>query len=340
MFFTKNKIIKGFSLIELLIVIAISGFILTFMIKIFDINSKTYVSQTLIAELQQNIRVCKIFIERDIRLAGYDLRDFSMDDQRVYPINFENNYNENGSDRLTIRYLDRDSSSCGSSGDGTISCDSLPQITLSGTMPTTSAEADVNEDLLLSPYSSWDENCYCDETTYTQPAPGYKIIITKADGSQSDILYLTGVQPESNKLQNAPYQGYTNKVLNSYPSGSTIKYFSDNELDEVIYDIDDYVLRRNSQPIAENIEDLQFAFGLDTTDDGNIDTWINNANINDTQKDQVRSVRINVLGRTAKTIRGFSSTRPTVEDNSGSSTSDGYIRKSVQTTVKVRNLGL
>ena len=88
------------------------------------------------------------------------------------------------------------------------------------------------------------------------------------------------------------------------------------------------------------MEDLQFAFGLDTDADNFIDSWINDTDLTDIQKDQVRQVRITVLGRTASEHRGHSEIRPAIEDHAAAGTTDGFRRKQLEVTVKVRNLGL
>jgi len=320
----------GFTLVELLVVMAIFGTILAAVLKVFSVNYQTYTGQEEIAAMHQNVRVAKMFLERDVRMAGCGLKNFYHEDERVYTLVFENANGATGSDKLTINYIDYSNDSCDNI---------LPQITLAGTMPANSAEADVNEDLTTSPYSDWDSEFSCGGNTYGgTPFKPFKAIITAPDGSKSDVVYITQVQANANKIQNRPYAGFNNKVLNSYPAGSTIEFFNEEKLTEVIYDLVDGVLRRNSQPVAENIEDLQFAFGLDTDDNGTVDSWVNNADLTDVEKDQVRLVRISVLGRTSNEHRYHSSTRPAIEDYAGSGTSDGYYRKLLQVTVKVRNL--
>ena len=93
-------------------------------------------------------------------------------------------------------------------------------------------------------------------------------------------------------------------------------------------------------PVAEDIEDLQFRFGLDTNNDDVVDSWVYQADLTDVQKDQVRLVKISILGRTSTEHRGYSDTRPEIEDHAASGSTDGYRRKLLQVTVKVRNLGL
>lgn len=226
-------------------------------------------------------------------------------------------------------------------------------------MPPASSEADVNENLTTAPYSAWNENCYCGRT-FTMPQPGYSAIITSPDGSNSDIFFMTGCQPASDKIQNSANftandgNTYENKVINTYPVGSTISYFNMNTYSEVSYYILNDALMRDrqtidpsdgsintvSETVAINIEDLQFSFGLDTTTDGFVDSWIDDRDLTDPEKDQVRLVEINVLGKTDSEHRGYSNFRPAILDNTAGASPDGFRRKQLKVTIKVRNLGL
>jgi hypothetical protein len=297
------------------------------------------------APLQQNVRVAKTFLERDIRMAGANLNNVTYGDQRLYPLTFDNDNagGDAGSDKLTVVYLDYYGGACGA---GSPSCDDLPKLTLKNTMPASSATAEIEEEIGDSPYDLWDGSCQCAGATYgTPPNTRYRAMITSPDGTRSDIVYITQVSNNGggsdDNLGNSPYNGFTNKVVNSYPAGSTISFFSETAYTEVTYDLVNGNLRRNGSTIAENIEDLQFAFGLDTTGGGSVDSWINDADLTDAQKLQVRLVRVTILGRSAKEISGTnSSLRPAIEDHAGSATSDFYKRRSLELTIKVRNLGI
>lgn len=326
-------------MVEVLIVLAIFGVVLGSVLEVFRLNYHSYTVQEEIAAMQQNMRAGKMFLERDVRMAGCGIQNLSQEDERVYALTFENADGATGSDKLTINYIDYSVDECDSV---------LPDLALSGTMPAASAEAEVNEDLTTAPYSAWGDEFTCGDNTYGgTPFEVFKAIIKAPDGSSSDVVYVTTVQPNSSKLQNRPYAGFDNKVLNEYPAGSSISFFNEDKLTQVVYDLVDGVLRRNSQPIAENIEDLQFAFGLDTNSDGTIDSWVTSADLIGAQPyvdpdpvDQVRFVRISVLGCTASEDRNHSSNRPAIEDHAASGTTDGYHRKLLQVTVKVRNLGI
>ncbi len=283
---------------------------------------------------------------------------------------------------------------------GVLACDRLPQLTLVSSKSASSSEADVEEIIRYSNnckqpydirscacsdskqgcyslYPLWNESCYCGDTTYSASQPRFFALITSPDGSSSDIFVLTSVNAKD-QLQNHPVFKLDNKVMNGYNAGSSISFFTMKTYREVMYYVQDNNLRRrvttwpdpgnaslspncDDQPIAENIDDLQFAFGLDTDSDGELDTWINERNLTDNESTQVRMVRINLLGRTARANNTFyTSMRNTIRTATGTASdkledhdiSDieaksptkqkdrFFVRKLLQTTVKVRSLGL
>jgi len=113
------------------------------------------------------------------------------------------------------------------------------------------------------------------------------------------------------------------------------------------------------QPLAEGIEDMQVAMGIDTSGDGaiqesastppvaNDDEWTGNA-AGDTwpsgaNSTKIRALRITLVARTTKTITGGDASylRPAAENHPGaSSTEKDYFRRRVlKSTIEIRNLG-
>ncbi len=346
--------IAGFTLIELLIVLAISAVVLTGVLQVFNTSNKSYSVQEEVAAVQQNLRIAKLFLARDVRMAGAGLRGLShasvtVPTERVYGIEFENNNGATGTDKLTIRYIDYGRSTC----DGLV-----PQLTLSGALTNAMATIAVNEDLTGT---SWVNGFTC---VYTDPAIGsvnysngandeFKVLITSPDATLSSILYITSDPLAGDiNLKNAAYHpdgctGDCNKVSSTMPIGSTVDFFFEEKLREVVYLVEDNVLKRSDnffgdtqslQSLAENIEDLQFRLGLDTDADGVEDQWRFNADLPDAEKSQVRSVRISILGRTSNRHQRGSQVY-TLEDHTVGG-QDGYPRRLLRTTVQVRNLAL
>ena len=63
---------KGFTLVELLIVLAISGIIMTGIYSAFKSQQDSYLAQEQVAEMQQNIRAGLYAMVSDIRMVGFD----------------------------------------------------------------------------------------------------------------------------------------------------------------------------------------------------------------------------------------------------------------------------
>ena len=63
---------KGFTLVELLIAMAISGIVAGAIFTAFLSQQKSYLIQDQVAGMQQNIRAAMDIVVREIRMAGYD----------------------------------------------------------------------------------------------------------------------------------------------------------------------------------------------------------------------------------------------------------------------------
>ena len=111
---------KGFTLIELMVALAISGFIVAVVYIIYDSQQKSYVSQGQVSTMQQNLRAVMYFMQRETRMAGYDplgSNSFSITDIRLRDINDNLDINGNGSLEITI---DRDGNGALGAGDETV----------------------------------------------------------------------------------------------------------------------------------------------------------------------------------------------------------------------------
>jgi hypothetical protein len=345
-------------------------------IGVLNSSQLSYNIQEDIAAMQQDVRVARTFIERDVIMAGAGLAEYprlpSVDVGWLSSITFDNNGGENSSDIITIRYIVPDPDLCGTPPSGVGSCADLPRLTLkpdkkdpTATMPITSAIANINEDLTATApvdYNAWDRSCYCDGETYTPPQLDLNAVVIAPGGAIADEVTITQVLSSSSKLGNHPVFDYTNKVVNRYPPGSTVMFFNFGPIEEIRYYLQDGVLMREhdgdlvhsagaeTDPVAEHIEDLQFAFGLDTDDDGMVDEWLNggetddfdgDGDLADADKPLIRAVRISVLGRTARARKELKADRrPAVEDHAVAGSTDYFRRRLSQVMVAVRNMGL
>ncbi|MEW5910184.1 MAG: prepilin-type N-terminal cleavage/methylation domain-containing protein [Thermodesulfobacteriota bacterium] len=69
-FFIKSQ--KGFTLLELMVVVAIASVMLTAMYGLFYSLSRSYTTEEVAADAQQDVRSAMDFMIRDIRMAGLD----------------------------------------------------------------------------------------------------------------------------------------------------------------------------------------------------------------------------------------------------------------------------
>jgi type IV pilus assembly protein PilW len=65
------KPIRGFTLIEMLIAMAVLGVIAVYLLETFTVNNRNYVALDQTIEAQQNMRAIADLIERDVRHAGF-----------------------------------------------------------------------------------------------------------------------------------------------------------------------------------------------------------------------------------------------------------------------------
>ncbi len=63
---------RGFSLVELLVAMAISLIVMAAVFKVYVTQQDSYLLQEQVAEMQQNARTAKYIMIREIRMAGYD----------------------------------------------------------------------------------------------------------------------------------------------------------------------------------------------------------------------------------------------------------------------------
>ena len=71
MFQNKNNI-DGFTLVELLIAMVITGFVMASIYSVYYTQQRSYMTQEQVAAMQQNLRAGMSVMTKDIRMAGFD----------------------------------------------------------------------------------------------------------------------------------------------------------------------------------------------------------------------------------------------------------------------------
>ena len=360
--FPKIQSDSGYTLIEMLIAIAVSGIVLAGLVSVFATANRAYTRQDETATLQQNLRVAKMNMERDIRMAGCGFGNTfnylsgylgNPNPNPIYPLtNINADPLNANSDSLTISYVNYSDPCVGV----------LPQLTpneasgaiiFAGTTATIELNLNINLNSTANPpfpaYSSWKTIPASPCTSAGQFLAVYTRSVSAFSTTlRSDVFVITGIVAGL-----APNTLQCSNLSNTEtlpPTNSIINFFSATQLVTVTYSFDNVnrTLIRNQQPanviavLAEDIEDLQFAFGLDTDANGGVDLWINNAVLVPAQQApirQVRQVRVSILGRSTNPINGHTlNSRPAIEDNGAGTLQDRHLRQLLQFDVALRNL--
>lgn len=90
---------SGFTLIEILIVLAITGVVMAGIYQVYISHQRTYVTQLQVVEMQQNLRAASFYLAKDLRMAGFDPTDafnFGIITAQSNLIRFTKDTNENG----------------------------------------------------------------------------------------------------------------------------------------------------------------------------------------------------------------------------------------------------
>lgn len=102
---------KGFTIVELMIALAIFAIVMTGIYETFHYQQKSYIKQEQVVDMQQNLRAGQYFLKSDIRMAGYDPTnnaDATITIARTAELEFQVDQDISGaigdSERETIRY--------------------------------------------------------------------------------------------------------------------------------------------------------------------------------------------------------------------------------------------
>ena len=306
----------GFSLIEVMSALVILAIALTAVFATFISQQKSFTVQNRVAEMQQNLRQAVEYISRDIRLAGYGIPDNVAVPGTANPAgiaSIRSLYaidNTTGPDQIYILYMfDMDANQ-------------PPAVNTAAMTGTGSVTADNTDGFL--------------------PAGGELVLIT--DGTTADLFQTTLAGGGVLTFGTGAYNTGHTKLYGLGPPPSTVskarfvRYFIDNSTDSAhpTLMVDRNIPGQGAQPLADDIEDMQLTYGIDTNADGNIESW----SASPTTPSQIRQVRLQFIARTRLPEAGWSETRPAIGNHPGGGTADGYRRRTYDIVIDVRNSGV
>ena len=308
----------GFSLVEVMAALVILAIALTAVFATFISQQKSFTVQNRVAEMQQNLRQAAECMSRDIRLAGYGIPDNVTIPSTATPAGITSiralypQDNTTGPDQIYILYLfDMDANQ-------------PPAVNTAAMTGTGSVNVDNTAGFLT--------------------AGGELVLIT--DGTTADLYQTTpgGVGVSVLTFGGGAYNTGHVKLYGLGPPPSTvakarfIRYFIDTSTDPAhpTLMVDRNTPGQGAQPLADDIEDMQLTYGLDTGGDGIVDIWTSSP----ATPSQIRQVRLQFIARTRLSEAGWSETRPALGNHPGGGAADGYRRRIYDIVIDVRNSGV
>jgi type IV pilus assembly protein PilW len=306
----------GFSLVEVMAALVILAIAMTAAFATFTSQQKSFMVQSRVAEMQQNLRQAVEYISRDIRLAGYGIPDNVATPGTASPAgitSIRSLYaidNTTGPDQIYILYLfDMDANqpatvnSIAMGSAGSVTVDNAVGFLQTGgelVIVTNASTADIFQ---------------------TDSVAGNVLTFGGVYGTIAHILY--GLGPPAATVAKARFVRYF--IDGSDPAHPTLM-------------VDRNIPGQAAQPVADDIEDMQLEYGIDTSTpaDGIVDSWV----ANPATLSQVRQVRLRYIARTRLPEAGWAETRPALGNHPAGSTSDGYRRRTYDIVLDVRNSGV
>lgn len=346
---------KGFSLVELLVAMAIASVLGMAGVALFATSNWTYKVNEDVSEAQQNVRVAMEWLAKDIRTAGFGLEDTpqtlwfdangngSRDSGETFtaPITVTNN--STGPDTITILGIGYEAGLLGQGGDAACNGNDDSYICLCRD----NSAGGVCPNDYEKPESFYSAGTYKSTRRYItlNGVNFYELSSTATDHTRNPTPSATPTKMKlsTSTLDKDYADGTPVYIIQAVTYSIGITGVGCSSLNPCLKSNDLTELRgTGDQTIAESIEDLQFAYGIDVNPrDGKIDytgSYTTANFVNDPADPlSIIAVRANVVAKTRNIdMKGGTFTRPAVEDRAASSP-DGYRRRLLTKIIKLRN---
>lgn len=344
----------GFTLLEMMVAIAIAAFTVAALYALFTVQSRQLVTQDLHMEMHQNLRFATEMMTRSARLAGYGSSGYiyglfgpngAGDHGSPLPAVIPwNDPNGTGPDAVTMVYADP-----------ALLIDSQNDVVESFTTTSlTFRPGMLDHAAKLAQYRT-DELLLCTDYADTRGMRSYLWNITAVNAGNGIISV----------DDNSSYSDYANlftRNTNLTPvmtcsKGNVVTFYVDNISDGIgagtednpvlMMDLNMSWPSNDDVPLVDNIEDLQLEYCLDdgtgVVDCTDAGSWVSGVDIDaTTQAESIWMMRISMIARSSREdLRDrFPGFRPALADRTASGTpgSDHYYRKVLVTEVAFRNI--
>ena len=326
---------QGFTLVELMVVLVILGIVSIGAITAITGQSKVYHSEEDLIDMQMNAKIAMDRVCSLLRVAG---------------VNCEGSFGNNLTSGNLVTFGDVAANP--TTDLFVITNNASPtsdQLTLVGAVRHVEEVASVTSTQITLNSSDHDLNGSIAAKSYIVISPSannrYKTITTASDNplvlSTVDELDSMEVTEITNAVGATPpvtinvyqVQAFTIRLVDTTINGKTLRSLR----------IDDNVIStRTDMDVADNIQDIQFQYGIDNDSDPQIDSWVDNPG----KIKQIKAVRVFILARTGKFDKDFTDLKTynlagdtfTGSDNfTDLNTSNHVHRYLLETTIAVRN---
>ena len=328
---------KGLSLVEVLVALIISLFLLAGVVQVYVGNRTAYAFSEGLSRIQENARFAMDSIKRDIRMAGF--RGCATE-------NFVNNLNPAGTNYSSnLHDFFKNPAIEGTENDGLNGSDS---ITIRGAAP---GQANV-----LTPYNS-----PASAQIFTNASglieTGDIVLLTNCNGA--DLFQVTSItQGASTKLSVGHNTGNATEPGNYNPPGPIACSGGNAHCLSQTYGGDSSILKmqtitytiatgasgepalfrsefNDQSELVDGIEQLQILYGIDTDDDISPNQYVSSDNVPDW--DEVTAIRIMLLARSPNNVPMDAAQKYTFNDQDITS-ADSLLRQVFTTTIAARNV--
>jgi len=323
----KNLNKQGFTLVELMVALAISLVVMGAIFLTFKSQQDSYIIQSQVTTMQQNMRAAMYMLTRDIQMAGY----YTNFDGNQYTMDWD----DLDGDNEIIRPLIYARNNLNVAGDNII--DNTDVIVI-----IKASNISGNFRQLTAGESATGSNVDATLRNVDNLVAGKCALLVKENLSRAEFFQVQEDTGAMNLIISLTENYGENDWI--YRADVIIYYVDDEDDPGDANDNDDPAhpkLRRKNlgsnqgaQVVAENIDNLQFRY-LDSSTSPS--TWVDDPS---GSEPNVRAVEISLLARTANTNRGYTDTNTYNIGDVSPTPNDAYRRKLLCSIVKTRNIGL
>ncbi len=297
---------KGFTLVEMLIAIAILAIAVTGIITAFQTQVTSFSSQEAVTTAQTTGAVVLMKVAEDLRMAGYGIPKNADDGTTTAVVSCADNDNAaDVTDTVTFRYC---SGPCGY---------------YFGATP-----------------GSPNKTLNVPGAVFANGAVVKVLNLRREDLFPADNVTVTGVSGDNVTLSKGLYESAVPSDLGVFLGANTldIRYFIDGSGTDNVRLMREVTpaggIAQPAEVVAFGVEDLQFSYGLDTDMNGEVDSYVDLPT--NAQLRQVLALRVSVIMRSEKNEPG-AAFGPVQAENGPTRGGDGKRRRVFSTTVRLRN---